>query len=178
MKEKGIRAQVVCGPGSFGPISVGFLRPRVVLPLDWESFSQEELEVILAHEAAHIRRRDLLWKMAARLLLAVHWFNPLAWVGYRYFCRDLELACDYSALGVVGRSRSANYALCLIRLAGKRYPVSPGLPFTHNPIEERIESMMKRQHHSRIFLVLAAAVTVSAGLALGTTCLLYTSRCV
>ena len=52
------------------------------------------MEHVVAHETAHIRRKDQLWKPLGFVLLTFHWFNPLAWIGYAMFCRDIELACD------------------------------------------------------------------------------------
>lgn len=163
--RRGLR--VVCCPWAKGPFAAGVLCPRIVLPQGWESLSPQELNCILNHELAHIRRLDPLWKLLARVLVSVHWCNPLVWAGYRWFCRDLELACDSAALRGWDSRRRAAYALCLIRLAGEE-PWVPGASFSRNPIEERIVSIMTNKRPSRLVLVLTAAVVAAAGLALGT----------
>ena len=168
---RGRPVEILLSPHTAVPFGSGVLHPRILLPAGWDTLPSQELGYILAHEWSHLRRRDPLWKLAARLLLAVHWWNPLVWLGYRAFCRDLELACDQMALDRVGRQERASYALCLIRLAGRDRGAAAGLPFSHHPIEERIVSIMTTNHRSRLFLALAAALTLCAGLALGTSAL-------
>src|SRR5699024_163847 len=66
--------------------------------------SEPELGFVLAHERAHLRRRDHIWKPLGWLLLSVHWFNPLVWLAYALFCRDVEYACDESVVGGLRRA--------------------------------------------------------------------------
>ena len=77
------------------PFILGLFRPRVYLPSQLE---EPALGYVLAHERAHIRRRDYLWKPLGYLLLCAHWFNPLVWLSYVLFCRDVEAACDESVV--------------------------------------------------------------------------------
>ena len=73
------------------PFILGFFRPNIYLPYDMD---EGQAQYVIAHEEAHLRRRDHWWKPLGFLLLAVYWFNPLLWVAYILLCRDIELACD------------------------------------------------------------------------------------
>ena len=73
------------------PFILGILNPRIYLP---GSMDAQTIEHVLAHERAHLKRFDHLWKPLGFLLLTVHWFNPILWVAYILLCRDIELACD------------------------------------------------------------------------------------
>ena len=87
------------GPAGSGPALIGFWRPQVCLPADFEQrFSREQQRLILAHEEVHRVRRDNLWNLLAALILALQWFNPLAWLGLRLMRVDQELSCDAAVL--------------------------------------------------------------------------------
>ncbi len=90
MSEK-IRENIYRCDRMTAPLVLGVLFPRIYLP---NRLSAEQREVFLAHGKAHIERRDALIKCFGYLLLAVYWFNPLAWLTYILLCRDLEIACD------------------------------------------------------------------------------------
>ena len=81
------------------PFVLGILRPRIYLPF---RIRQEDLEHVIAHEQAHIRRKDHWWKPLGFLLLTIHWFNPLVWLAYALLCRDIELACDEKVIETLG----------------------------------------------------------------------------
>ena len=72
------------------PFVLGILKPKIYLPF---GMNEKDMEHVVAHEMAHIRRRDHLWKPLGFLLLTLHWFNPLMWISYVLLCRDIELAC-------------------------------------------------------------------------------------
>lgn len=102
-----VREAVPAGDGKYicdrlrDPFILGLFRPRIYLPSD---LSEPELGFVLAHERAHLRRRDHIWKPLGWLLLSVHWFNPLVWLAYALFCRDVEYACDESVVGGLRRA--------------------------------------------------------------------------
>ncbi len=85
--------------GVDGPVAIGLLRPRIVLPYDFLSrYTSQEQALALHHEWIHHRRGDLWWNLVALALLALHWFNPVAWIAFRAFRADQELACDAAVL--------------------------------------------------------------------------------
>lgn len=80
----------------------------------------ERLRLILLHEAKHIGLHHCLWKCYANAGLILYWWNPLVWLGYRYFCRDLELACDRAALQDLESGQRRIYARTLVELGSGR----------------------------------------------------------
>lgn len=82
--------------------------------------SEPELGFVLAHERAHLRRRDHIWKPLGWLLLSVHWFNPLVWLAYALFCRDVEYACDESVVGGLDADGRRAYARALLECSSPR----------------------------------------------------------
>jgi beta-lactamase regulating signal transducer with metallopeptidase domain len=106
-----------------GPLAMGLLHPRIVLPADFERrYSPDERRLALAHEVTHHRRGDIWWNLAATLVLAANWFNPIAWVAYRAFRADQELACDAAVAASASATERCDYARALVKSASR-----PGL---------------------------------------------------
>ncbi len=100
-----------------------------------------ELKYILAHEYAHIRRQDTLTKLIFILVLCIHWFNPMVWIMYILFNRDIKLTCDGEALSQLGESSKTSYALTLIHM--EECKSNPSLlynNFSKNSMEERYQN--------------------------------------
>lgn len=81
------------------PFILGVFRPRIYLPFGLEPGAQD---MVLAHERAHLKRGDQLWKPLGFLLLTAYWFNPVCWLAYILFCRDIEAACDEKVVRELG----------------------------------------------------------------------------
>ncbi|MCU1384146.1 MAG: hypothetical protein JWL71_2843 [Acidobacteria bacterium] len=96
-------------------VTWGVRHPKVILPAEARDWSADRIRIVLAHELAHIRRRDWLTQMAVELLRAVYWFNPLMWIACRQLRRESEHACDDAVLGL-GVEGTA-YASTLLDLA-------------------------------------------------------------
>ena len=94
------------------PALYGILRPRIILPLGWES--KDDLSLILAHEKAHARHGDNLWRVIAFVTAAIHWFNPLAWIFLRIALSDMELYCDERLLRHLDVDGKKAYAHALV----------------------------------------------------------------
>ena len=94
------------------PFVLGLARPRIYVPF---CLSDRDLEHVLAHERAHIRRRDGAWKLLGFLLLSVYWFHPLLWAAYLLFCRDIEAACDEAVIRDLPEAERRAYAAALLR---------------------------------------------------------------
>ena len=93
------------------PFILGTLSPRIYLPYD---MSEEAAGYVLAHERAHLKRLDHIWKAVGYLLLAAYWFHPLVWAAYLFFCRDMETACDEKVVAGYNRQQQADYAETLL----------------------------------------------------------------
>lgn len=125
------------------PFVLGMIRPRIYLPAH---LSQQERASVVAHERAHIRRGDHWWKPLGFLVLAVHWFNPVVWLGYVLFCRDLELACDESVIRSMDREERADYSQALLTYsAGSKTRVVTPLAFGEVGVQRRIREILLHQ---------------------------------
>ncbi len=143
------------------PFILGLFRPRIYLPY---GLTEEEQAFILAHEQAHIRRRDPLTKLLAFVLVSVYWFQPLLWVAYILLCRDMELACDQRAIRDMELTRRQAYSETLLRRSTKRFGAAAcPLAFGEVGVKARIRRVM---HYKKpaFWAVLAgvAAVAVAA----------------
>ena len=136
------------------PFVCGFFRPRIYLPA---GLDVADRTYVLLHEKAHLRRWDHRTKVLAWLALSVHWFNPVLWVAYRLFCRDVEAACDQAVIRTFGREDTARYAEALLHL-GRRTPLPAVLPlaFGEEDAKHRIRGVLTYKKPA-FWLVLAAA---------------------
>ena len=99
------------------PFTMGVFKPCVFLSTETK---QEDSKYIIAHELTHVRRKDYMWKQIGFVILALHWFNPLVWVAYYLFCKDIELACDEKVVSVFGEREIKNYFTALLNSADKK----------------------------------------------------------
>lgn len=97
------------------PFILGIFRPQIYVHYH---LSGEEFAHVLAHEQAHLARRDHLLKPLGFLILSVYWFHPLVWLSYLLFCRDIELACDEKVIRGLDDARRKSYSLTLLACAG------------------------------------------------------------
>ena len=93
------------------PFVLGIIKPKIYLPFD---INEQDMEHVIAHERAHISRKDHLWKPFGFLILTLHWFNPLMWVSYILLCRDIELACDEKVVKEFDNEQKADYSQALL----------------------------------------------------------------
>ena len=109
--SKHLRENIYLSEKVTSPAVYGIIRPRIVLPTTW---ADRDLDLVLFHEQTHIRRGDNLWRMLAFVIVALHWFNPVAWIFLKLLLTDLELACDEGVLVHLGEDRRKEYALSLL----------------------------------------------------------------
>lgn len=138
------------------PFILGILRPRIYLP---PAMNDQDIPYVLAHEQAHLQRRDHLWKPLGFLLLTIHWFNPLLWVAYILLCRDIETACDEKVLKTMGEEIKKPYSLALINCSIPRKMVAAcPLAFGEVSVKSRIKKVLN--YKKPAFWLLIAAVVV------------------
>lgn len=143
------------------PLTYGIFRPVILLPKESLKQPPSTLNFILTHEWVHIRRFDCVTKILLTAALCIHWMNPLVWVMYLLFNRDIELSCDETVLHLLGRNRRSDYALALIDMEEQKGGfASFASGFGRNAIEERIRAIMKMKKASLI-TILAAVVVVA-----------------
>lgn len=158
-------AAVLESPAVHGPAATGLIARRIFVPAGFaEEFSEEERELALMHEALHHRRGDLWASAVALLVLALHWFNPIAFAAHRAFRRDLEAACDASVIERQGAGARPVYARTILRCAAKPVP-HPSCALTHDELKGRLE-MLKLDHGAlrRSTGMLLAAGLIGAGM--------------
>lgn len=122
------------------PFVFGIIRPRIYLPFKTE---EQDLKYVIAHEKAHILRKDHWWKSLGFLLLIIHWFNPLIWLSYVLLCRDIELACDEKVIKKLDNGQRADYTQALLSCSVERRMIAASpLAFGEVGVKERVKSVM------------------------------------
>ncbi len=122
------------------PFVLGFFRPRIYLPYGLSTASEP---YIIAHEKAHIKRMDHLVKPIAYCILALHWFNPLVWIAFVLFCKDIEYACDEKVLKNAAADYRKEYATALLECASKRsFLAACPIAFGEVSVKERVKKTM------------------------------------
>ena len=122
------------------PFLLGIIRPRIYLP---SGLPENDREFVIAHENAHIRRKDHWWKPLGFLLLTVYWFNPLMWVAYIFLCRDIEFACDEKVMNELGSDCKKSYSEALIHCSVSRKMISAcPVAFGEEGVKGRIKSVL------------------------------------
>ncbi len=136
------------------PFILGIFRPRIILP---SSIGPEEAEHVIAHERAHIKRLDYIWKPLGFILLSFYWFNPVLWIAYIYLCKDIELACDERVIQKMDTESIKSYSSTLLHYSISRKTVSfCPLAFGEVHVKKRIKNVL---HYKRpAFWVMLLAV--------------------
>jgi len=145
------------------PFLLGFFRPRIYLPSD---LTAEDLPFVIAHEEAHLRRKDHWWKPLAFLLLTVYWFNPILWVAYLLLCRDIEFACDEKVMALLGAESKKSYSQALLRCSSPKLRLSAcPLAFGEGSVKKRISSILS--YKKPTFWIIVASLILCIVLSVG-----------
>ncbi len=122
------------------PFLLGYLKPRVYIPF---YVDESRREYIIAHENGHIQRGDHITKLIGYILLSVYWFQPLLWVAYVLFCKDVEMACDEKVIGGLGEEKKKAYSQTLLLCsAEKHYLLANPLAFGEIDVKKRITNVL------------------------------------
>ena len=144
-EQMGVQSLVAVVPSSQikSPALFGFIRPRLLLPLEMlETATAEEMRYVFLHELAHLKRHDIYLGWLTSLLQVLHWFNPLVWFAFYRMRTDRELACDALVLTRTGQDKSHEYGGAILGLV-RRFSRSRRLPAMAGIIENR--SQLKRR---------------------------------
>ena len=140
------------------PFILGIIRPKILLP---STLAEEEKKYVIAHEKAHLKRLDYVWKPIGLLLLAVHWFNPIMWISYILFCRDIELACDESVIKAMNSNDKRAYTTALLNCSVPKKLLSAyPLAFGEIGVKERIKAVLKYKKPAVITSILAVILCI------------------
>ena len=145
------------------PFVMGLFRPTIYLPYHLDEDCQK---YVLAHENAHIRRRDHWLKPLAFLLLSVYWFQPLLWLAYILFCRDMETACDEKAVKDMEKEERRAYSRALLQCSLGRHSFTGPLAFGEVGVKERVRRVMNYKKPQFWLILLALAAGLITGVCL------------
>lgn len=141
------------------PFVLGCLRPRIYLPFD---ISEQDKKFIIEHEQMHIRHHDHWMKPIGYALLILHWFNPLMWVAYILFCKDIELACDESVIRKIGKPARADYAQTLLNYSIPHRAIAAcPIAFGEISVKERVAQVLNYKKPAFWIIGTAAVVCVA-----------------
>ena len=140
------------------PFILGLVRPKIYLPSNMDATA---MEPVIAHEKAHLARRDHWWKPLGFLILTVHWFNPLCWIAYVLLCRDIELACDEKVIRQMDLDEKKQYSIALLECSTQRRLVTIcPLAFGEVGVKERVKNVLN--YKKPAFWVIVVAVVACA----------------
>lgn len=140
------------------PFILGVISPRIYFS---SSTEESQIEHILAHEQAHIKRKDHWWKLLGHMLFAVYWFHPLSWAAYHLFCRDIELACDEKVICELDEAGKKLYSDALLSCSMQRRAVMAcPLAFGEIAVKDRIKSVLNYKKTSFGFLLVSIAICI------------------
>ena len=138
------------------PFILGIIRPVIYLP---SSLDGETAKYVIAHELAHLSRRDHWWKPLGFLLLSVYWFHPLCWVAYALFCKDIEIACDQKVIRHMNRNSMAAYSQALLDCSvPRRRMITCPLAFGEIGVKERVKGILNYRKPSFWLIFISVAV--------------------
>ena len=137
------------------PFILGVIKPRIYLPSD---ISDTDYEPVVAHERAHIRRLDHLWKPLAYLVLTVYWFNPLVWVAYFLLSADIELACDEKVMKDCTTEQMAAYSQALLNVGTRKRTGFCPLAFGDVGVKTRVKAIVNYKKPTAIIIVVSLLI--------------------
>ena len=139
------------------PFVLGIIRPRIYLPFQ---MNEQDMKHVVSHEQAHIRRKDHLWKPLGFLILTIHWFNPLLWLGYILLCRDIELACDEKVIKEFDNEQKADYSQALLSCSVNRRMIAAcPLAFGEVSVKDRVKTVLN--YRKPAFWIIMVAILAS-----------------
>jgi len=137
------------------PFVLGFFRPIIYLPY---TIAENDLEYVIAHERAHIQRKDHWWKPVGFIILSVYWFHPLVWAAYLLLCRDIEAACDEKVIASTNQDYRRAYSTALLNCSiTRRHIAACPIAFGETSVKSRIKSVMNYKKPA-FWLILAAVI--------------------
>ena len=140
------------------PFVLGFIKPRIYLPYE---LSETDIANVIAHEQAHIQRKDHWWKPIGFLFLSIHWFNPILWVAYILLCRDIEAACDEKVIKHMEKDEMRAYSTALLNCSVHRRRIAAcPLAFGEVGVKERIKHVMNYKKPAFWIIIIAIVTSI------------------
>lgn len=150
-----------------GPFIFGIVRPKIYYP---SGMVREEKEFVLRHEKAHLKRKDHLWKPLGFVILSIYWFQPLCWIAYILFCRDIEYACDERATLGEDKQWKADYCQALLNCSvGRKRIAACPVAFGEDHVKGRVKNIMNYKKPAVWIVLLAMAAFAVVSVCFATT---------
>lgn len=145
------------------PFILGMVKPKIYLP---SSIDRGAVDFVIAHEKAHLKHLDYIWKPIGFALLTVYWFNPIIWVGYILLCRDIELSCDERVIKDMEAADKIAYSNALVSCSvHRRMIMACPLAFGEIGVKDRVKSVLS--YKKPTFWIIILAITVCVALSIG-----------
>ncbi|MEE1504161.1 MAG: M56 family metallopeptidase [Acutalibacteraceae bacterium] len=139
------------------PFVLGIIKPKIYLPFN---MNEQDMEHVIAHEQAHLHRKDYLWKPLGFLIVTLHWFNPMVWIGYILLCRDIELACDEKVVKEFNNEQKADYSQALLTCSVNRRMIAAcPVAFGEVGVKNRVKSVLN--YKKPAFWLIIVAIIIS-----------------
>ena len=143
-----------------GPFVIGLIKPKIYLPSELD---EKEHSYIILHEKYHIRRGDPVFKMVAYIALCIHWFNPLVWLFFKLFVKDMEMSCDEAVVNKLGENIRADYSASLLQLAiGRQMLFGSPLAFGETEPTGRIKNLSRWKKPTLVISAFAIVLCIIA----------------
>ena len=156
-----LRDNIFQSENVISPFVLGIIKPKIYLPFN---MNEQDMEHVIAHEQAHILRKDHWWKPLGFLILTLHWFNPLMWLGYILLCRDIELACDEKVVKELNTEQKADYSQALLTCSVNRRMIAAcPLAFGEVGVKNRVKSVLN--YKKPAFWIVVTAIVASIAVA-------------
>ena len=153
-----LRENIFQSESVVSPFVLGIVKPKIYLPFN---MNEQDKEYVIAHEKAHIRRKDHWWKPFGFLVLSLHWFNPLMWLGYMLLCRDIELACDEKVIKELNTEQKADYSQALLTCSVNRRMIAAcPLAFGEVGVKNRVKSVLNYKKPAFWIVVIAIVASI------------------
>lgn len=143
------------------PAVLGVFHPCIYVPTNFEGWEEKQKELILLHEATHIRRGDQLLKLFSIFVLCVYWWNPIVWIGVKLLHNDIEMACDEGVLAGKAEDSREAYAKVLLFHAVRNKQIALPIAFGENHTEGRIKNIL---HYKKTSIAVSAALIALVGI--------------
>ena len=156
-----LRDNIFQSENVISPFVLGIIKPKIYLPFN---MNEQDTELVIAHEQAHINRKDHWWKPLGFLILTLHWFNPVMWLGYVLLCRDIELACDEKVIKELNTEQKADYSQALLNCSVNRRMIAAcPLAFGEVGVKGRVKSILN--YKKPTFWIIVVAIIASVAVA-------------
>lgn len=157
-----LRDNIYQSEAVISPFVLGLVKPKIYLPFN---ICKQDIAPVIKHEQSHIHRKDYLWKPLGFLLLTLHWFNPIVWLGYILLCRDIELACDERVIKEMTKEQRADYSQTLLSCSvNRRIIAACPIAFGEVNVKNRIKNVLnyKKTTFWIIIVAIIASIIVAA----------------